>query len=169
MRITILGLPGSGKSTLARNISEKLSIPYIQLDRFWLEAGGGHNSKSTADPERAHTNVRTKALEAIQSDSWVSDGVYSKVQPEIAERADTIVFLDISLLARLANHAARTMHRKNRHGEMSFLSDLQFFREIIARDMRKKTKIRKFVEEYPAKSVILRNRKEIDQYLASLN
>lgn len=132
MRITILGLPGSGKSTLARNISEKLRIPYIHIDRFWLEGGGGHNSRTTPDPEKAHANVREKVLEAIQAESWVSDGVYRLVQPEIANRADAVVFLDIPLWERLFNHAARTIHRNHRQGEMTFSDDMSFFMEIIS-------------------------------------
>lgn len=168
MRITILGLPGSGKSTLARNISEKLHIPYIHIDRFWLEAGGGHNSRTTPDPEKAHAHVREKVLEAIQSESWVSDGVYRLVQPEIASRADTVIFLDIPLWRRLLNHAARTIHRKNRHDEMTFWGDMSFFLEIISRDLRKKGKIKTLVESYASKAVTLRTRREIAEYLGTL-
>ena len=120
MRITILGLPGSGKSTLAKKISEKLHIPYIHLDHFWLEAGGGHNSRSTPDPEKAHANVRSKALEAIQQESWVSDGVFRLVQPEIATRADVVILLDMPLWQRLLNHAARTLRRGSSHDGMTF-------------------------------------------------
>lgn len=168
MRITILGLPGSGKSTLARKISDKLRVPYIHIDRFWLEAGGGHNSRTTLDPEKAHANVREKVLEAIGAESWVSDGVYPLVQPEIANKADTVVFLDISLWQRLLNHAARTIHRKNSHHEMTFWGDMSFFLEIISRDLRKKGKIKSLLENYQSKAIVLKNRKEIDEYLKTL-
>ncbi|KND50419.1 MAG: DNA topology modulation protein [Parcubacteria bacterium C7867-007] len=168
MRVTILGLPGSGKSTLARKISEKLNIPYIHIDRFWLEAGGGHNSKTTPDPEKAHANVREKVLEAIQAESWVSDGVYRLVQPEIANRADAVVFLDIPLWERLLNHAARTIHRKSRHDEMTFWGDMSFFLEIVSRDLRKKGKIQSLVESYKSKAIILKSRKAIANYLGTL-
>ncbi len=168
MRITILGLPGSGKSTLARKIATKLGIPYIHIDRFWLEAGGGHNSRTTPNPEKAHAHVREKVLGAIQAESWVSDGVYRLVQSEIADRADVVLFLDIPLWRRLLNHAERTMHRKHRHGEMTFLADLAFFPEIVSRDLRKKAKIRDLVESYKSKAIILRSRKEMSSYLESL-
>lgn len=58
MRITIIGLPGSGKSTLAQAIAEKLSIPHIQMDRFWFESGGRQSSRTTPNVE----NVRSSAL-----------------------------------------------------------------------------------------------------------
>jgi adenylate kinase family enzyme len=169
MRITILGLPGSGKSTLARKISEKLRIPYIHIDRFWLEAGGGHNSRTTADPEKAHAHIREEVLKAIESPSWVSDGVYRLIQPEIASRADIVIFLDIPLWRRLLNHAERTVHRKHRHGEMSFWADLGFFPGIISRDLRKKGKIEAFVESYRDKAIVLKSRRQIAEYLKSLS
>lgn len=38
MRVNIIGTSGSGKSTLARRLSEKLAIPYIEMDAlFWLK------------------------------------------------------------------------------------------------------------------------------------
>src|SRR5680860_285836 len=103
MRITIVGLPGSRKSILAQKIAEKKHIPHIHIDRFWLESGGGQNSRATLNPEQTHVDVREKVLKAIQMESWVSDGFYSKIQPEIAERADTVIFLDIPLWRRLFN------------------------------------------------------------------
>ncbi len=169
MRITILGLPGSGKSTLARRIAEKLHVPYIHIDQFWLEAGGGHNSRTTPDPEKAHAYVREKVLEAIEQTSWVSDGVYRLIQPEIAAKADTIVFLDIPLWRRLLNHAERTVHRKQRHDGMTFWGDLSFFLEIVSRDLRKKTKIEELIESYEVEAVTLKSRKEIDNYVKSLS
>ena len=168
MRITILGLPGSGKSTLARKIAAKLNIPYIHIDRFWLEAGGGHNSRTTPNPEKAHAHVKEKVDEAMKLESWVSDGVYLLVQQEIADRADVVVFLDIPLWRRLLNHAERTFFRKHRHDEMSFFADLAFFPEIVSRDLRKKTKIKNLVESYRAKASILRSRGEIAEYLQTL-
>lgn len=166
--MTILGLPGSGKSTLARKISRKLSIPHIHIDRFWLEAGGGHNSRTTADPEKAHAHVKNEVLKAIQSDSWVSDGVYSRIQPEIADKADIVIFLDIPLWRRLFNHAKRTIHRRHRHNEMTFWKDLSFFIEIVSRDLRKKTKIEALVESHRSKALVLKTAAEIDNYLTSL-
>lgn len=168
MRITILGLPGSGKSTLARKIADKFHISYIHIDKFWLEAGGGHNSRTTPDPEKAHANVRERVLEAIKSESWVSDGVYRLVQADIASKADIVLFLDIPLWRRLFNHATRTIHRTHRHDEMSFWNDVSFFLEIISRDLRKKTKIKNLIEGYQSKVVILKSRKEIADYFESL-
>lgn len=169
MRITILGLPGSGKSTLAQRIAEKQHIPYIHIDRFWLEGGGGHNSQTTPNPEQTHAHVKTKVLQAIQSESWVSDGVYSLIQPEIAQRADTMIFLDVPLWRRLLNHAIRTVQSIGGRGELTFWHNLQFFREMVGRDATSKSKIEAILEAYQGTTYILRSRKEIDKYLETLD
>ncbi len=169
MRITIVGLPGSGKSYLAKKIAEKNHIPYIHIDRFWLEGGGGQNSRTTPNPEKTHAYVKEKVLDALQAESWVSDGMYSKIQPEIANRADTIIFLDIPLWQRLFNHARRIFNRSKRHKEVSFLGDLLFFFEMVGRESAKKSKIYNFLEKCRAKTIVLKSRKEIGQYIQTLS
>jgi adenylate kinase family enzyme len=168
MRITILGLPGSGKSTLARRIAKNLHIPYIHIDRFWLESGGGHNSQTTPNPEQTHEQVKIKVVEAIQSESWVSDGVYPLIQLEIVKRADTIIFLDIPLWQRLLNHTKRTLQSISGAGELTFRSNVQFFFEMISRDLTNKSKITNFFKDYSGRIITLRSRKEADEYLRTL-
>lgn len=168
MRITILGLPGSGKSTLAQSIAEKLHIPYIHLDRFWLDGGGGYNSRTTPNPEQAHSYMRAKVLVAIQAESWVSDGGYSLIQPEIAKRADTMIFLDIPLWQRLLNHAKRTVQSIGGQGKLPFLGNLEFFIEMVQPELRDTTKIKNFLEDFDGKAVILHSQQEIGEYIESL-
>ena len=169
MRITILGLPGSGKSTLARSVAEQMHISYIHLDRFWLEGGGGHNRQTTPNPEQTHSYMRIKVLEAIQTESWVSDGGYSLVQPEIAKRADIMIFLDIPLWQRLFNHAKRTICSIGGHGELTFWGNMQFFLEMIQPDLRSTLKIEGFLKSFDGKKVILQSQKEAVKYLGSLS
>lgn len=168
MRITILGLPGSGKSTLAQSIAEKRHIPYIHLDRFWLDGGGGHNSRTTPNPEQTHSYMRAKVLEAIQSESWVSDGGYSLIQPEIAKRADTMIFLDIPLWQRLLNHAKRTIQSIGGQGKLPFWSNVEFIFEMIQPELSDTTKIKGFLKASQGKVVILRSLQEVDEYLEFL-
>lgn len=168
MRITILGMPGSGKSTLAQAIMNKKGIPCINIDRFWREGGGGHNSQTTPNPEQAQANVKEKVLEAIQAEDWISDGVYSLVQPYIAEGADTLVYLDIPLRQRLVNHAVRLMDRKKRKDLMTLRADMEFFLEMLKRDSRKVQNIQGFLQTYRDKTIILRSRKDIREYVKSL-
>lgn len=169
MKISIVGLPGSGKSTLANSISAKFSIPHIQIDRFWFEAGGRRGSRDTPDLEQVRAHVKEKVMRAVNAGSWVSDGFYRNLQPEIASRADVIVFLDISLWRRLLNHANRFLFRSNRHPETGVWSDLVFFFEVVRRTYTNGPRIRKFVDENRGRVTTLRSRKEIQDYLRVLH
>ena len=171
MRISVTGYTGSGKTYTAEMISKKLSIPHIHLDRFWFEAGGLKINRKTSDEDkdRIRAHVRAKALEAIAVDSWVSDGFYSRIQPEISERADLVLFLDIPLWRRLLNHARRIFKRSNRHKELTFWNELTFFYEILRRYFTYRPKFVNFFSEYGYKVTVLRSRKETKRYIENLS
>ena len=145
-----------------------MHIPHIQIDRFWLEGGGGQNSRSTPNPEQVHAYVEEEVFKAIQQESWVSDGFYSKIQPEIARRADTVIFLNLPLRQRLFNHAKRIMYRSKRHKEVTFWGDLTFFFEMVRRESTKSSKITDFLKPYRSKTVVLKSFDEIERYLQAL-
>ncbi len=168
MRITILGLPGSGKSTLARRISDKQGIPHIHIDTFWKEGGGGHNRQTTPNPEQTHAHVRAEVMEAIQQESWVSDGVYPPVQSLIAERADTMIFLDTPLYDRLRNQINRTLRSIGGKSELSFWSNVQFFFEMLHPDLRSASRIQGIFDMYQGQKVTLRSRRDIAEYLGGV-
>lgn len=168
MRISIIGNCASGKSILAKKISTGLGIPYLQLDRLWFEAGGKNLQRNDlADKERVRAYIKDNAEKFIAQDSWVSDGWYSRVQPMISDRADQVVFLDISLLRRLYNQIRRLLSG-NRHEELTVWDDIKFIPEIIRRTYRSDPKIRAFSKNYPQKLVILKSYKEVDLYLSGL-
>jgi len=167
MRISIIGQPGSGKSTLARKISKKLNIPHLHIDKFWFETGG--NPKNEEEKEQVRAYIKEKVKDFLQKEnSWVSDGWYWRVQPTIAESADQIIFLDVSLLRRLFNHLKRLFFRDSRHAEVSFFNDLKFFYEIIRRTFIHGPRIRKFVKTNTPKVKKFRTYKEVNWYLDSL-
>ena len=168
MRITIIGHAASGKTTLAKKISRKLDIPHIHLDRFWFESGGldvqkGNNKKV----EYVQGYIRNKVEDFIMQENWVSDGFYSKVQPLIIDRADQLIFIDIPLYTRIANHIKRVF-RDERHQELNMWDEFLFIFEIIKRFFLKDAKYRKFIAQYPEKLLVLKSYKEVDAYLEGL-
>lgn len=122
---------------------------------------------SAEEVKRIRAKVREKTLAAIAGDSWVSDGFYSRLQPEIAKRTDAIIFLDIPLWRRLLNHAMRITN-PNRHKELTMWDELRFFSEIVRRTSRHGPKLRAFVERQKDIVTILRSRNDIKHYLDSL-
>lgn len=174
MRIDIVGLPASGKSYLASAIAKKFSIPHIHLDRFWFESGGTKGTSTTPNLADVRARVKEKVCAVIQDESWVSDGVYLHVQGELATRADIIIFLDIPTWKRVLNHAGRLILQRIhlspvRHKEVTFLDDIRFFAEVVGCAKTRGPKLRAFVEEYKDKVVILKSRREVEQYLAQLH
>lgn len=171
MKISIIGLPASGKTALAHQISKKFGIPHIHLDRFWFEAGGLYIDRNApeAERDRVRDHVKQRALESLDKESWVSDGFYSRsVGPEIAKRADAILFLDISLWRRLLNHLRRIFKRSTRHQELNMWHEIKFFPEIVRRTYANDAKLRKFILDNKDKVVILRSRREMVGYLQKL-
>ena len=168
MRISIVGLPGSGKTTLAERLSKKLRLPHVHIDRFWLEAGGLTVSRRKGGAEyrqQVHAKVRARALEAHMADSWVSDGFYTGMVPEITEWADRIIYLKIPLGHRLLNHAKRMVHPNDRHPELNWWSEIIFFYEIVRRDFVTKPKLEQYVETNKNKVTVLKSFKEVDAFV----
>ena len=171
MRISIIGHAGSGKTTLANLIAKKFSIPHIQLDDFWFEAGGVHVDQKTSENERNEIRayVRERALKAISSESWVSDGFYPRIQTEIAQKADVLVYLDVPLWRRLLNHAQRILKPSSRNLKLKIWHELSFFREIVRRNYANKTKHMKFLSDNQDKVVVLHSRAQIKVFLETLH
>lgn len=169
MRISIIGHSGSGKTVLARRISERLGIPHLHIDRLWFEANG-HKVKEfqIEERERVKKYVREKVEPLVRQEAWVSDGWYAYIQPLIGERADQILFLDISLGRRLRNHFTRIFSRKERHPEITFFDDLKFTYQVIKRTYARDPKLRQFVREHADKTKIFHTYAEVERYLENL-
>lgn len=169
MRISIIGQPGSGKSTLAQKISDKLNIPYFQLDRFYLEAGGAKIKRGNSqEKERVRAYMKEKVLEFVNQDSWVSDGSYFKLQSIVAEKADVIIFLNISLFRRVLNHLHR-MFTTKRHVETNVWDDVKLIFRTIKLTPLRHQKFKKFLVEYGDKVKILKNYKDVERYFNAIS
>ncbi len=86
-RIAIFGCAGSGKSTLAIDIHKKTDIPLYYLDHiYWKPAWIRQDFKEF---KKKHDELCTK-------DSWIIDGSSTQTLAYRLERADLIIFLDMS-------------------------------------------------------------------------
>lgn len=101
-RIAVVGTSGSGKTTTAQHISRILGIPHIELDAlYWQENW----------TETPTARFRAKVEAALIGESWVIDGNYSKVRDVVWSKADTVIWLDYSLLLTLWRINKRTLRR----------------------------------------------------------
>ena len=101
-RINVVGTTGSGKTTTARQLAERLGIPHVEMDALnwgpnWTEAG--------------RDLLRERTAQTLVGEAWVVDGNYSSVRDIVWGRADTIVWLDYTLLVTMTQLTRRTVRR----------------------------------------------------------
>jgi adenylate kinase family enzyme len=86
-RILVIGCCGSGKSTFSKQLSHKLDLPLVQLDRlFWLPGW----------IEREYEEFENLMQSELEREVWIIDGNYLKSLPQRLEYADTVIFLDFN-------------------------------------------------------------------------
>lgn len=110
-RVAVLGTSGTGKTTFARALSERLGVPFVELDALnhvgpdWIEA----------TPEE----LRAKVAPIVSTDSWVIDGSYrGKLGDLVVERADVVVWLDLPMHVWLPRLLRRALSRVVRREEL---------------------------------------------------
>lgn len=103
VKINVIGTSGSGKSTVARGVTQKLNIPYIQLDAlFWR-----------ADWQGTPDDLFFAKIEAalVGKNDWVIDGNYKRTQSIKWRDVDMIVWVDYSFLRTLYQAVRRAAVR----------------------------------------------------------
>ena len=101
-RINVIGNSNAGKTTLARRLAARLGIPHVELDELYWGP----------DWTPVPTEVfRRRVADALAAPAWVADGGYQVARDLTWGRADTIVWLDLSLWVVLSRWATRTVRR----------------------------------------------------------
>ncbi len=97
------GTSGSGKSTLAARIAAAIAIPYVEIDGLFHGPGWTPKASFDAEVDRFSSGP-----------NWVTEWQYSQARPLLAQRADLMVWLDLSRLMVLRQVTARTLRRRLR-------------------------------------------------------
>lgn len=117
-------MSGFGKTTVARALAARLGVPHVELDAIFHKPGW----TGLDDQEFA------RRVEAATADeAWVVDGNYSRIQPIIWSRADTVVVLALPRWRVLSQLLIRTL-RRGWTGEELWAGNRESLRNLIRRD-----------------------------------
>ncbi|MET0953054.1 MAG: AAA family ATPase [Aeromicrobium sp.] len=106
-RILVAGTSGAGKTTVTRRVSERLDLPWTELDALF------HGPEWTPRPEFLD-DVRALAA----GDAWVTEWQYPGARPILADRADLLVWLDLPFRVTSRRVSRRTVVRRARRTEL---------------------------------------------------
>ena len=161
-RVMVIGAPGSGKSTLAIDLGARTGLPVFHMDHI-------HHLPGWA--QRPHADKLRMAAEVEAREAWIFEGGFSATYANRAERADTIVWLDLPVWLSLWRVTKRLLrHRGTVRPDMAEGCPEQFSAEfyhyIVTSDRRTRERNARFVARYPDKAVRLRSRRAVRDWLA---
>ena len=168
MKIVIIGYSGSGKSTLAGALSRHYSIPKLHMDTLQFQPGW-------IDSDRDLMERQMKQFLSQHKD-WVLDGNHSWCcYEERMEQADHIIFLNFSRWNCFFRAWKRYCRYKGRVRESMAAGcperfDWEFIRWILwdGRTKNAKERYRNIRSTYPDKFISLKNQKELDAFLKTI-
>ena len=164
MKIAVIGYSGSGKSTLAGKLAARNQMEPLYLDTvFWLPGW----------KERSREEMREIVSSYLDThEEWVIDGNYSKICfKRRMQEADRIILMQFSAFSCLFRAWKR--YRQNKGKARASMAegcpeklDLEFIWWLIYEGRKKGTRgLHRWVrEQYPEKTVRLRNQRQLDEF-----
>ena len=157
MKIAILGYVGSGKTYVANYVSEKKGIPSLQLDSIKFDKEWKPIDDAIVLPQ---------VVEFMAKESWIIDGYYNYLLlDERLEKADQIILLLLPRLPCFFRAVKRTKARR----ESGYKNDMNWwfikFALFGCRNKKRRRIYAEIVEKHKEKTVVLRTRKQVAEFL----
>lgn len=161
-RILIVGISGTGKTRLANELSDKLGIPVIHLDAiFWKENWQEEN------PDVVEAKIR----DALNQDSWITEGYIEPLGRERVQAADLVLHLDYPGYLAFWGGLQRWWQFRGRtrpempQGNIESLG-WKFLLTLLRRDER--PEIKRAIKNRAHKVVRLKSRRQAYEYVERL-
>ena len=166
-KVTVNGTSGAGKSTLSRRIGKILDLPYTEMDSLFHGPGWTPNPGFVDVVDTITT-----------SPGWVCEYQYDLARPMLSQRADLVVWLDLSAPLTMWRVTKRTVTRRVRRQELwngnmegpfhEFLTDTEHvvrYAWTTRNDAR--ARARGLLASHPQLPVVrLRSPREVEQWVA---
>ncbi|HYJ91136.1 MAG TPA: hypothetical protein VEV84_07505 [Pyrinomonadaceae bacterium] len=85
-KIIVIGSSGAGKTHFSSELSERLGIELVHIDKIYWQPGWTEPSKD---------EWKAKLAEILKGDAWIIDGNYTATVEMRLAACDTAIFLDI--------------------------------------------------------------------------
>ena len=164
-RIIIIGCGGAGKSTLARQLGDKLDLPVVHLDKLFWKPGWVESSREEIDE---------KIFVELQKPRWIMDGNFNRTLPERLKYCDTVIYMDFSRFACLMGVAKRILTtygtvRPDMGEGCPERFDLDFLKWVWSFNQKNRENYYRLLQDAEGvETIILKNRKEVKQFLQTL-
>ncbi|MBS4207227.1 shikimate kinase [Bacillus sp. FJAT-50079] len=161
-KIHIIGSIGSGKTTLAKTLSNRLKIPYYELDNVvWKRF-------DTGDIRRTEQE-RDEYLNSITNNKkWIIEGVHHTWVCPCFHHAELILFLDTDLSTRRMRIIKRFFRQKMGIEKANYKPTLKIFKDLYnyntVFEYKSKPEIFDMLTPYNRKLVILKDNAEAIHY-----
>ncbi|MGH3873192.1 MAG: AAA family ATPase [Pseudonocardiaceae bacterium] len=99
-RVLVAGTSGAGKTTLAHRVAGVLRSPHTEIDALFHGPSWTPREAFTKDVDRFSAEP-----------AWVTEWQYRLVRPLLAERADTMIWLDLPRMTVMRRVIRRTLRR----------------------------------------------------------
>ncbi len=166
MKIQIIGYSGSGKSTLAKKLAEYYNIPYLHLDNVQF-----YGDWQVRNIEKQNEIVNEFIA---NNENWVIDGNYSKVSKQRFAMSDITIFLSYNRFYCYKMARKRYKNNKGKSREScpcieKFDFAFRIWLLIRGRTRKRKKKHLENLNKTSGLKLIFTNRKQLEQWLNSLN
>ncbi len=160
LRTLIVGNSGSGKSSLAERLGVLIHAPIFDLDLIhWKDDGLGAKPDEDA--------ARQKVADLAATERWVIEGVYGWLAEVAVPRAMALIWLDIPWDVCREGLLARGLRRGG--SETDFADLLKWAEAYWERQTPTSFKgHQRLFEAFGAAKLRVRNRNEVDRFLADL-
>ncbi len=169
MKLYLVGTVGTGKTTLANRIGERTGISVFHLDEV-LHVKDGKTGKSG---NRRRTEEEWKPIfeAALNSSDWILEDTGRLIFSEGLKRAEKIALLELPPLVIRFRLVRRYLRQKLSLESCAYRPSIWMLRNMFRWAKKYKTgkdELKERLALYSDKLTVLRNNKEINDFLCNL-